>query len=696
MLGSLKSKMLIPTLGILVLLVVLVVLYVTDATGNLAYNLAQERIRTYSQTTRAYFESLEENNRMAARYVSRSPDLVRLLGSWNAGAGRAEVRGELAGYLNARLGDFSTTTAFVVVDGEGMVVLRTHMDLYGDTASATMLNALAGGLPSAFSMSSAPPIGLVNAVPVYDGENIIGSLGTIVHIADDKFIDNFSKVFNAGVTVFAGGTSAGSSLRTADGNRAVGTQAGAHIQEAVLHRGESFTGMINLFGMPHYVYYFPLPDLAGRPVGMFFVGFSNEYTITATGNIQRNLLIIGIAALAAAFVMMLLYVTRLLRPLDSLAENLRDIASGDADLTKRLPVAGRDEIATASGYFNRTMDGFRNMILAIKGQTDTLSEVSGDLSANMTEAAAAMNEIAANIHSIQGRVVNQSGSVSQTHTTMEEVVGSINRLNAHIESQSENISRASSAIEQMVANTRSVTETLVKNGNNVKTLMRASEVGRGGLQGVADDIQEIARESEGLLEINSVMENIASQTNLLSMNAAIEAAHAGEAGKGFAVVADEIRKLAENSGEQSKIISEVLKKIKGAIDKITGSTESVMRNFEEIDSSVKIVAEQEENIRNAMEEQNHGSREILEGIGNVNELTRQVKDDSHRMLEGAKNVINESTHLGRVTQEITLGTSEMASGAQQVNVAVNHVNEISLRNRQGIDVLAKEVSRFKV
>jgi methyl-accepting chemotaxis protein len=293
-------------------------------------------------------------------------------------------------------------------------------------------------------------------------------------------------------------------------------------------------------------------------------------------------------------------------------------------------------------------------------------------------------------------VLNQSASVTETNATMEQITVNIDKLDDHVDKQSSSVAQSSSAIEEMLANIQSVTQTLVKNTVNVKELIVASEVGRAGLSGVSADIQEISKESEGLLEINAVMQNIASQTNLLSMNAAIEAAHAGEAGKGFAVVADEIRKLAESSGEQSKTISTVLKRIKDAIDNISTSTDEVLRNFEAIDGRVKTVSEQEENIRNAMEEQNAGSKQILEAIGQLNAVTQMVKDSSAEMLEGSRQVIQESNNLEIATQEITNGMNEMATGADQINVAVNHVEAISGKNKESIDAMVREISKFKV
>ena len=426
------------------------------------------------------------------------------------------------------------------------------------------------------------------------------------------------------------------------------------------------------------------------------IGVSESHVLKEINEITKFTVILAVIAIIATAVIFFIVLGFVTKPIVKVTETLKDISEGEGDLTRTIPEKGNDEISDMSRYFNLTLTKIKKLIVSIKEQTAKLSDTGNTLANNMNQTASAINEITATIHSIKGRVINQSVSVTQTGETMEHITNNINKLNEYVERQSESVNQSSSAIEEMLANIKSVTQTLVKNGKSMDELNSASELGHVSLKDAAEDIHEIARESEGLLEINRVMNDIASQTNLLSMNAAIEAAHAGASGKGFAVVANEIRKLAESSGEQSKTISSVLEKIKSSIDKVGSSTDDTLTRFDVIDSDIKTVTEQEECIRNAMEEQNEGSKQILEAVGQLNEITRQVKDESEQMLQGSREVIKESRNLESVTQEITGGINEIALGAEQINEAVNMVNDITVKNRENINLLVKEVSLFKV
>jgi methyl-accepting chemotaxis protein len=426
------------------------------------------------------------------------------------------------------------------------------------------------------------------------------------------------------------------------------------------------------------------------------IGTGEDIIMKDVLEVRRFTIVLAVIAILASAVVVYIVLGIMTNPIVKVANTLKDISEGEGDLTHTIIVKSKDEIGNLALYFNKTLEKIKNLVIIIKRQTVSLSDMSATLASNMTETAAAVNEITAIIQNLKNRVINQSASVTETNATMEQVTTNIDRLNGLIDNQTSNISQSSSSIEEMVATIGSVTETLVKNAENIKTLSESSETGRTGLQDVVKDIKEIARDSTGLLEINMVMQNIASQTNLLSMNAAIEAAHAGDAGKGFAVVAEEIRELAKSSSEQSKTIVNVLNKIKEAIDKITLSTGSVLSEFEAIDGNIKNVAEQANQIRVSMEEEGEGSKLLLDGVNNLNQITRNVKGSSDEMLQGSKEVIQESKNLARVTEEITHGMNEMAGGAEEINVAVHHINELSVTTRQGIDTLIKEVSKFKV
>jgi len=308
----------------------------------------------------------------------------------------------------------------------------------------------------------------------------------------------------------------------------------------------------------------------------------------------------------------------------------------------------------------------------------------------------AVSKIVNSTDDMRSSVEKESVAFNQIKQSEEVISDSIKNLNKDVQNQITAVEQSSSAIEEMVSNIRSVTAILDKNSITVSELSDASTEGKTKIAKSVESADKILADSTGLLDASKIIQNIAEQTNLLAMNAAIEAAHAGEAGKGFAVVANEIRKLAEDSNKQGKVITDSLQKLQESIKEISFTTSAVQDNFNHIYDLTEQVHNQEEVIKSAMDEQSAGSTQVLEAVRMLSDISASVTDGSKTMLINNEQIESDMKVMSEAFDNFTATMGTVSQNADEINQAVQDTKNATEKNNTSIKQLKESVGKFVI
>ena len=412
--------------------------------------------------------------------------------------------------------------------------------------------------------------------------------------------------------------------------------------------------------------------------------------------LQQMLVVSILGIIFVSIVIIIILVRLLIRPLKTVKNSITTIASGNADLTQRIPEATNDEIGDVVKGFNAFVEKLQNIVTNLQESKTNLINVDSDLQASTQDTSASITEIISNIESVNNQILSQAGSVHETAGAVNEISSNIESLERMIESQAACVTQASAAVEQMIGNINAVNGSVGKMIDSFSVLQKHSMEGSSTQSNANGKIIQIEQQSQMLQDANSAIANIASQTNLLAMNAAIEAAHAGEAGKGFAVVADEIRKLSVTSTEQSKTIGSELSKIQQTIKDVVEVSNETNTAFEAISNSIAETSQIIDQIKAAMEEQQIGSKQIIDALQSMNNSTSEVRSASSEMTDGNKHILAEIQKLQMATDVMKDSIQEMHTGAERINETGAALSGISGKMAENIKQIGTEIDLFKV
>ncbi|MBP3773270.1 MAG: HAMP domain-containing protein [Treponema sp.] len=435
--------------------------------------------------------------------------------------------------------------------------------------------------------------------------------------------------------------------------------------------------------------------ITNQKTGYKIVAFCPKRTVFAAfyRTLSFTILICLIITLITA-VLVSLFTRKTMKPLKKIIVSLEEVAKND--FTHGIEVTSQDELGNVAQTFNNTLGTLCSSFSLISQNTNELDKIGNGLANDMNNISNEISKIAGNIVSISSQSDSLNKSVEQTSNSEKEIASAIEKLSASTESQSDCVENSKRSANKMVGNITEISHSIKDTSEAVSSLLEATNTGKTNMKKSAEIAQKIADASGGLQEASKVILNVASQTNLLAMNAAIEAAHAGEAGQGFAVVADEIRNLAELSSKQGKVITQTLKDIGLEITNLADSTRTVEQSFAEIYNLSENVNTLTGNVKSVMGEHEESCKDVLSAINEIENATTSVKRESEGIYSASQEVSSAVGNMTNIASSLSLQMGEIEAGAKSISESSDVVNQLTQENKEKISALADEINKFKV